>query len=233
LTNCDVVCSLGTVGKKPRNNAGIYGPYGYVAADPFADVEPVGRKSAGKTQLRVDEARRFLAAALADPSPGATAAALTLLTGCRASEVTDRVVRDLDDGGRLLWIPTAKTRAGVRQVGVPEVMRARLLALAEGKQPVDRLFDLGRHQLYEVVQKLCKAAGVPAVCTHALRGVHATVAVRHLSADIVARELGQAGPSVTRRHYIQPGTEQAVAAEAVVAALAPAPPAAVEQRDAT
>ena len=33
-----------------------------------------------------------------------------LLMGMRASEVTDRVVRDLDDEGCLLWIEVGKTK---------------------------------------------------------------------------------------------------------------------------
>jgi hypothetical protein len=35
---------------------------------------------------------------------GAAAAMLALLLGMRATEITARVVRDLDDEGRLLWI---------------------------------------------------------------------------------------------------------------------------------
>jgi hypothetical protein len=30
----------------------------------------------------------------------------------RATEIVSRVVRDLDDEGRLLWIPDSKTEAG-------------------------------------------------------------------------------------------------------------------------
>lgn len=37
---------------------------------------------------------------------------MTLLLGLRAGEVISRVVRDLDDDGRLLWIPDAKTAKG-------------------------------------------------------------------------------------------------------------------------
>jgi hypothetical protein len=45
---------------------------------------------------------------------GTVAALVSLLMGMRASEITTRVARDLDDGGRLLWIPDAKTEAGKR-----------------------------------------------------------------------------------------------------------------------
>ena len=50
----------------------------------------------------------------------AIAALVSLLMGMRASEITTRIVRDLDDSGRLLWIPHAKTEAGKRTLQVPE-----------------------------------------------------------------------------------------------------------------
>lgn len=90
-------------------------------ADPFAAVEGVGRRSHGKPQLRIDEARRFCRTAhelAIGGDVGAVAALVTLLLGLRASEITERVSRDVDDGGRLLWIPDSKTRAGRRQVEI-------------------------------------------------------------------------------------------------------------------
>ena len=43
------------------------------------------------------------------------------------------MVRDLDDDGKLLWIPDSKTEAGRRTLQVPELLRPMLKALAEGK----------------------------------------------------------------------------------------------------
>jgi integrase len=182
---------------------------GWLVANPFEGVEPVGEKSRGKEQLRLDEARRFLSAAVDEGTTEGTACALALLTGARASEITDRIVRDLDDGGRLLWVPTAKTRAGVRQLAVPELLRARVLELARGKGPADRLWgDVTRHWLGWHVRRLCGVARVPVVSPHGLRGLYATLRVQSGAAvEAVARELGQAGPAVTRAHYLAPGTE--------------------------
>ncbi len=81
------------------------------------DVEPIGQRNRGKKQLRIDEARRFVEMAIKKANAGDDAAvsALTaLLLGLRASEVTDRVVRDLDDDGRLLWIEFGKTKRARR-----------------------------------------------------------------------------------------------------------------------
>ena len=54
--------------------------------------------------------------------------------GMRANEIVTRVVRDLNDDGKLLWIPDSKTEAGPRTLQVPE-LRPYLKALAEGKSP--------------------------------------------------------------------------------------------------
>src|SRR6185437_12341963 len=81
---------------------------GYVRTNPLEGVEGTGKRRHGKPQLRIDEARRWQvkAAQLADEGEaGAVAALVTLVMGLRAGEVVSRVVRDLDDEGRLLWIP--------------------------------------------------------------------------------------------------------------------------------
>jgi integrase len=58
---------------------------------------------------------------------------MALLMGLRAHEVVQRTVRDLDDNGRLLVIGSSKTRAGVRTVAVPPLLRPRLLALTANR----------------------------------------------------------------------------------------------------
>lgn len=195
---------------------------GYLSGDPFAQVEPVGARSAGGDHLRVDEARRYLATCLAEDSHAATCAALALLTGARASEITDRVVRDVDDGGRVLWVPTAKTAAGVRQLAVPDCLRPRVLEAARGRAPGDPLWGpVTRHWLGHHVRRLCGVAGVPEVSPHDLRRSYATLRVgaQHAATEAVARELGQAGPGVTRRHYLGAGAEEGAGVAAVAARL--------------
>ena len=135
----------------------------------------------GKPQLRIDEARRWQAKALefADQGEaGAVAAMMSLVMGMRASEIVSRVVRDLDDDGRLLWIPETKTEAGRRTLPVPEFLQPYLRQIAKGKGPADSLF--GRHWRdwpREWVQRICRAAKVPVVTAHGMRGLHGTLAV--------------------------------------------------------
>ena len=194
----------------------------WLRRNPFDGIQAVGRRSAGKPQLRVDEARRFLAACFEEGSPPATAAALELLGGLRASEVVDRIVRDVDDNGRLLWIPVSKTRAGVRQLQIPEVLRPRLLALCAGKLPSDRIWEMSRHALHHHVVRLCSKAGVPRVTPHGLRGLHSTIGVgTGVALEHVARALGHADVSVTRRHYLAPGVEAEAASRRMIDLLTP------------
>ena len=76
------------------------------------------------------------AVALADDGEaGAVAALLALVMGMRANEIVSRVVRDLDDDGKLLWIPDSKTEAGRRTLQVPELLRPLLRRSRRGSHP--------------------------------------------------------------------------------------------------
>jgi integrase len=179
-------------------------------AEPFAGIEILGERSRGKDQLdRVDDARRWLATALelATDDVGALAAATALIMGMRASEVTDRLVRDLDDDGSVLVIPRAKTRAGIRRLRLPMVLQPLLARLAAGKEPTERLFgpDANRWWLRVAVRRICCAAKTPIVGPHGLRGTHATLAVQAgVTGDAVARALGHESFAVTAGHYAKP-----------------------------
>lgn len=182
---------------------------GWLARDPFAGLVAEGARATGKPQLRIEEARRFLDAALDENSDAGLAAAIALLMGLRASEITGRVVRDVDDGARVLWIERAKTRKGNRHLEVPEVLRERLAAATKGRAGDAPLFgDVDRHWLGYHVRRLCRLARVPEVPPHGLRGTHASIAVRAVATEHVAAELGQVGPAITRRHYLARGAEQ-------------------------
>jgi integrase len=182
--------------------------HGWIKVEPFADIEVLGPRSRGKDQLdRLDDARRWLALALqlgAGGDAGAIAAATALLMGMRASEVTDRTVRDLDDCGRVLVIPRAKTRAGVRRLRIPDTLQPLLAKLAAGKAPTDRLFgpQANRYWLRIVVRRLCTLAGTPVVGPHGLRGTHATLAVQAgTTGDVVAAALGHESFAITAASY--------------------------------
>jgi integrase len=182
-----------------------------------------GRKHGeeSKPQLRKDEARRWLKVAEAKAAGGdvgALAAMLTLLLGMRVSEIVNRTVRDLDDDGRELVIERSKTRAGTRRLQVPETLRPHLLRLAEGRAGGEKLFEgLTRHHVNEHVQRLCELAEVPTVCAHAMRGLHASLAVAAgATGTVVAASLGHESFRITTRSYATPDSV-ASARQAIVA----------------
>lgn len=190
---------------------------GYLILNPFKDVQPVGRVSAGKPQLRIEEARPFAETAfrLFDETGDvlALACVMPLYLGLRASEVLRRRVRDVDCGGSLLWIDAGKTRNARRnlKVDAPELQQ-RLTKLASGRAPDEPLFGMGstgqprrRQSLHSAVRRICKSASVPLVCPHSLRGLWATVSVESGAAtSAVAAALGHGSFAVTARHYAQP-----------------------------
>lgn len=200
----------------------------WLRTNPLEDVAGVGRRRHGKEQLRVDEARVWLAKALElarGGDEGAVAALVTLLLGLRASEVVSRVVRDVDDNGRRLWIPDSKTEAGRRTLEVPEVLQPLLLELV-ARRKLQAALDLGEdHQALlfgahwrdwprENVQRICELVKVPEVTAHGMRGLHATLALAAgQSGHLVAASLGHESVSTTLESYAAPGAAAGAAAQ--------------------
>ena len=192
---------------------------GWIRTNPVDGVKPTGQRNRGKKQLRIDEARKLVDVCIKRANlgdEGAIGALTAFLMGMRASEVTDRVVRDLDDNGRLLWIEVGKTKRSRRTLEVPAMLRPYLLAFAKDRAPEEQLITRskssrgnkhGRHWLLRHVRLLCEEAQVPMVCVHSLRGLHATLATdAGVSSHAVAAALGHSTPAVTHAHYIEGGT---------------------------
>lgn len=201
-------------------------------ANPFAEVDPVGRKVLGadKPRLTVDESRRLEAWCLAHA--GDQRAVLTLgylYLGARASELVKRTVRDLDDEGRLLWIGATKTASGRRRLRVPEELRGPLLALAGDRSADAWLFanDTGarwsRYAARRAVRAVLELAGVSVLSPQALRRTQATLATEAgETALAVARHLGHAtgaAPAVTGRSYVGREAARAAAIERGIVVL--------------
>lgn len=188
----------------------------HVRSNPFADVKPVGKVNAGKPQLRLDEARRFIDVGLRlfddSKQPLAVGAVMALMMGLRTGEVIDREVRDVEDGARFLCIAHGKTHNAARRPEVPLVLRPYLMAMLAGKSPNEPLFGMGstgkplkRQALHGMVRRICKLANVPVVCTHSLRGLFATLGVQSGAVThAVAATLGHGTFAVTQKHYAQP-----------------------------
>ncbi len=186
---------------------------GYCAVNPFADVKGVGKKRQGKDQLRRDEAREWLRVAYAMACSGderALLAMLTLLLGMRASEILQRQVRDVDDAGTVLVIPSSKTAAGRRILQIPAPLQHLLRALVKDRKGDELLFGQHTRQYVNTwVQKICILAGVRVVTAHGMRGLHASLAVEEgTTPHVVTRAMGHESFTVTAAHY---ATAQAIA----------------------
>lgn len=178
---------------------------GFIRGNPLLEVEGIGRRKRGKHQLRIDEARAFMSVAMAlarAGDRGALGALMALVMGMRASEILRLEGRDVDDGGRVIWISDAKTEAGKRTLYVPPELSELLVAAREDA----RIFPTTEHQwLNRQVHKLCALAGVPKVCTHSLRGTHATLGTEFGSSSlVVSQALGHANEGITKAHYTLP-----------------------------
>lgn len=180
----------------------------WLPANVLEGVEGQGRRHHGKPQLRIDEARLWMKTALelADAGKeGALAALVTLLLGMRCSEVVSRQVRDVDDGGRLLWIPDSKTNAGRRTLEVPEGLRARLAKLADAEHRKGDELLFGKHDRKwptTWVADICTLAKVPRVTGHGMRGLHSTLAVdAGMTGHLVAASLGHESFATTATSY--------------------------------
>ncbi len=179
---------------------------GWLPRNPFAAVKGKGRRRKGKAQLRIEESRRVIdvCAGLLDRDDGAVCTLAYLLLSTRNGEVVLAHVRDVDDGGRLFWIPDSKTEAGRRQIEVPAVLLPGLLRLASDRQADAPLFAhaAGRRRpqdwAREQVWRICRLAGVPKVGPHGLRGTHATIAdSAGATSELVAATLGHASTGIT------------------------------------
>lgn len=208
-------------------------------ANPFAEVEAVGRKVEGadKPRLTVDESRQLQAHCHkhAATDPGAVITLAYLLLGSRASELVKRDVRDLDDHGRLLWIGRTKTGAGTRRLLIPDELTPYLVAIADGRpgdaplfvSEASRRWPAGRrwsrHMAYNHVRRIAADAKVPVLPPQALRRTQATLAEdAGETALAVARHLGHAtaaAPAVTHRSYVGRDTVRNAAVKRGLAAL--------------
>jgi integrase len=199
---------------------------GWISVDVAERIKKLkveGKRNYGKGQLRIDEARRYWKTALEEVRKrpghhGPIVALLPLACGIDGGEIFRRRVRDLDDGGRLLWIEEGKTKNRNGRVSVPDELVEHLLGLAEGRPGDAWLFpsqeDAPHYNTFgaDWVHKICDLAGVPRVCPHGLRGTLATLATDvGVAQQEVARALrhGDSGQTA-ERHYIRSGaTRQA------------------------
>lgn len=186
---------------------------GVIESNPFASIEGKGKRKKGKTQLTMDESKRFLDACVdyehptlradgrnrmrtpkLDPQIGVTAAMTCLLLGLRCSEIARLTPRSIDEGGTVLRVEQTKTEAGKRKLKIPEVLQSRMPALVAA--------DITRNHISNWVHKMCRIADVTEVGPHALRGTHASLATEvGATGPQITAALGHGSQTVTKGHY--------------------------------
>jgi integrase len=195
----------------------------------LAEVQGEGRRRFGKQKLTLDESRKFLAACRRNIENGdsqkleaGVACAMTLLFGMRASEITNLPVRNLDDNATIIRITQAKSRAGIRNLQVPEWFQLPLGKLAQGKAGTEALIGHNRRWLHRIVRATCIDAGVPLAPPHGLRGTHGDLALAAaVSPKAVSEALGHESLGTTYRHYADERIALAAEHERVLGSLAP------------
>lgn len=192
---------------------------GLLRKNPAEDVEPVGEPNSGKEQLGEDEANGWLDKAcefaLAG-DVGAVAAMIALVVALRETEIVSLTRRQIDSDFQVVWVIRGKSKPAKRRLRIPVdmdvgvVLRTCLRSLCEGKGHADLVF--GQHHrswVYQNVQRICRAAGVPEVSAHGLRGTHATLAEEEGSTPAnMLRSLGHESRGVQQKAYIQPGATE-------------------------
>jgi integrase/recombinase XerC len=186
--------------------------HGMVKANPWSDIDKIGRASRGKLQLRVDEAKRLsdVCAEHMLTDDRALALLLCLMLGLRRSEVAKRVVRDVDQGCTVLVIEDPKTPNGYRRPEIPEFMRAAVRTRCANRDPGEPLLRtangtrLYSHYLENALRHYSRLAGVPAVTPHGLRGGFATALVEAGAlTHLVAAVMGHGSfENMTAKHYV-------------------------------
>lgn len=196
------------------------GERGWCKSDVWAKVKPIGKVRKGKPQPRRSEAVRLYQHAfdIAERCEGTQEglAALVVVTqillGLRAGEMLGAVGRDIDSG---LWYQDhGKTANSARTIEIPDRLRALLERRAVAVGPTGRLFPYGKNWPRNCVARLCKGLGLPQYCSHAMRGLHASMAASSgVTSHEIARTLGHGRSSVTDAHYVSPDAKRARSAQ--------------------
>jgi len=194
----------------------------YLKANPFKDVEPVGRKVKGSTKprLTVNESRQLEAYCFAHAdNPDCVLTYGYLMLGKRASELVRLTVRDLDDDGWLVIIRKAKGEASVGSVAVPGELRDMLLGLARARINLPGTINGGEERKTSTLTlPTSNGLGGPALYLFVNQaGEHMT---RFVARDRVKAVLKAAGvtvlpPQALRRTFVDNASRQGFALRSI------------------
>jgi integrase len=208
---------------------------GFIASNPAAGVDKVGKRKRGKKKLNIEETMKFIEVGMdmaAEGDLGALAAVLALVLAMRAGEVLGLVPRALDMDFTIVKVLRGKTDPSERSLALPmefpvgRFLQECLRQLCAGRGRDDLIFPSergGRRRrkwLWEATRRVCARADVTVVSTHGLRGTHLTHAEEAGATASVMMRQGGHSREVQRRHYLAAGSEERGAQARFKAALA-------------
>ena len=181
--------------------------------NPLAKVKGVGKRKSGKRKPTGNELRAwylFVWARVERGDQAALAVMLQLSLALRSSDVTRRLVRDVDLDGTQLIIEDGKTEKSNEPRLIPQQLQPHLRKLVAGRDGVEPLFKSERtdnghhtdHWLWQSQERFCRLAKVPHFCPHALKGVSGTILAKRGAGQLVMEHLSHDQKSTTYRHYV-------------------------------
>jgi integrase len=147
---------------------------------------------------------------------------MQLAMALRSSDLTRRIVRDVDLDGTQLIIEDGKSDKSNEPRVIPEKLQPYVRQLVAGRSPMEPLFKTphtkdghhSHHWMWQAQERFCRLAGVPHFCPHSLKGVSGTViAKRGAAGNIVMDHLSHEEDATTFRHYVDRGLVEGAQAE--------------------
>jgi integrase len=195
---------------------------GWLVVSPIEDVEPLGQREVGKDQMTGDEASALFKWCLWRAHRGdhaALAIMMALSMGLRSSDLSKRLVRDVDLNGTALRVGLerkrrSKSKKGDRARRIPVALQPLVRKVIEGREKTEVLFpseksESGHHTkswLRAAMKRFCNDAGIPYFCPHSLKGTAGTaLAEGGELADRIAEFLSHEDKRVSERNYIADG----------------------------
>jgi len=193
--------------------------------NPLAAVKGIGKRKSGKRKPTGNELQQWYAYVWARVQRGdgaALAVMMQLAMALRSSDLTRRLVRDVDLGCTQLIVEDGKTEASNEPRVIPEKLRPYVQRLIDDRGSLEPLFKSDRtegghhdgHWLWQAQERFCRLAKVPHFCPHALKGVSGTVlAKRGAAGDLVMDHLSHEDGATTFRHYVDRRVVESAQAE--------------------
>lgn len=197
----------------------------WIAENPLAEVEGKGKRKSGKRKPTGNELRQWYAYVCKRVEEGhdpALAVAMELAMALRSSDLTRRLVRDVDLDGTQLIVEDGKTEASNEPRRIPDALQPYVRRLVAGRDPLEPLFKSTRtesghhdhHWIWQAMERFCRMAKVPHFPPHSLKGISGTIIARRGAAgNLVMEHLSHENERTTRRHYVDGGIIEAAQAE--------------------